>query len=133
MRRRGSSHPSPPSAVDVRVAAQRGVARRDRLPDGLRQHEAHVLAQDLELRDVLGAAGAEELDEALDELLGRARAGGDADHALALEPLVADLGLVVDQVRLGAEVARDVDEAVGVRGVPGADHEHEVALGRPSA
>ena len=38
------------------------------------------------------------------------------------------LGLVVDQVRRGAAVARDVDEAVGVRRVLRADHQHEVAL-----
>jgi crotonobetainyl-CoA:carnitine CoA-transferase CaiB-like acyl-CoA transferase len=49
---------------------------------------------------------------AADELLGRAGAGGDADDARALEPLLAHLRLVVDQVRVGAVVARDVDEAV---------------------
>ena len=41
----------------------------------------------------------------------------DADHARALEPLVADLALVVDQVRVGAVVARDVDEPLRVRRV----------------
>ena len=56
-------------------------------------------------------------DEALHELLGRAGAGGDADDALALEPLLAHLALVVDQVRVGAVVARDLDEAVRVRRV----------------
>ena len=40
-------------------------SRGQLLPDDLRQHEAHVLAQDLELRHVLGAAGAEEVDEPL--------------------------------------------------------------------
>ena len=100
------------AALAARVAAL--LARGDRLPHRLRQHEADVLAHDLELRDVLRAAGAEEVDEARDELLGRARAGADADHALALEPLVADLALVVDQVGVGAVVARDVDEALRV-------------------
>src|SRR3954451_16037436 len=104
-----------------------GLARGHRLADRLGQHEAHVLAQHLELRDVLRAARAEEGEEALHELLGRARAGRDADRALAREPLVADLGLVVDQVGLGPEVARDVDEALGVGGVLGADDQHEVA------
>ena len=41
--------------------------------------------------------------------------------------------LVVDQVRLGAEVARDVDEALRVRRVLRPDDEHEVALAWPSA
>ena len=56
-------------------------------------------------------------DEPLDELLGRAGAGGDADDAGALEPLLVHLGLVVDQVRLGAVVAGDVDQPLGVRRV----------------
>ena len=97
------------------------------LPDHLRQHEAHVLAQHLELGDVLGPARAEEIDQALDELLRRARARGDADDAGALEPLLAHLELVVDQMRVGAGGARDVDEPVGVRRVARADHQHEVA------
>ena len=46
---------------------------------------------DLELGDVAGAALAEEVHEALHELLRRARARGDAHHALALEPLLAHL------------------------------------------
>ena len=76
----------------------------------------------------LGAALAEEVDEPLHQLLGRARAGGDPHHALALEPLLLHLALVVDQVRVGAVVARDLDEPVRVRGVARADHQHEVAL-----
>ena len=81
----------------------------------------------------LGAALAEERDEALDELLGRAGAGGDADHALALEPLVADLALVVDQVRLGAEVARDVDEALASWRSSGSRSRARGRTRRPSA
>ena len=81
----------------------------------------------------LDAALAEPVDERLDELLGRGRAGRDADDALALDPLVADLAGVVDQVRVGAVLARDLDEALRVRRVLRADDEHEVALGRPSA
>ncbi len=72
---------------------------RHGLPDLLRQHEAHVLAQDLELGDVRGAAVAEERDEVLDELLRGARARGDADDARALEPLLLHLVGAVDQVR----------------------------------
>ena len=52
------------------------------------------------------------------------------DDALALEPLLLHLRLVVDQVRVGAVVAGDLDEPVRVRGVARADHEHEVALAR---
>ena len=106
----------PPAAAAARRARRRAArlaagrrswlgacaATRHLLADGLRQHEAHVLAQHLELRDVARAARAEEVDEPLDELLGRARAGRDADHARALEPLLAHLELVVDQVRVGA-------------------------------
>ena len=54
----------------------------------LRQHEAHVLVDGAQLGDVLGAALAEELDQALDQLLGGAGAGGDADRLDALQPLL---------------------------------------------
>ena len=47
----------------------------------------------------LRPARAEEVDEPLNELLRRARARGDADDARVLEPLLAHLRLVVDQVR----------------------------------
>ena len=39
-----------------------------------------------------------------------------------------DLRLVVDEVRVGAAVARDLDEPLGVGRVLRADHEHEIAL-----
>src|SRR5436190_2434243 len=89
--------------------------RREPLPDRLGQHEAHVLLDDLELLDVADAAGAEEVDEALDELLGRAGPRGDADDALALEPRLLDLPRVVDQMRVGAVVAGDLDQPLRVR------------------
>ena len=76
----------------------------------------------------LGAARAEELDEPLHELLGGAGAGGDPDDPLAVEPLLADLELVVDQVGVGAVLAGDLDQPVGVRRVPRADHQHQLAL-----
>ena len=104
--------------------------RRQRPPDLAREHEAHVLLDDLELRDVVGAARAEEVHQPLHQLLGRARAGADADHPLALQPLLAHLGLVVDQVRVGAVVAGHLDQAVRVGRVARPDHEHQVALAR---
>ena len=61
----------------------------DRLADLLREHEADVLLDDLQLRDILDAAIAEPVDERLDELLGRRCAGRDADDALAVDPLGA--------------------------------------------
>ena len=76
----------------------------------------------------LGAALAEELDQALDQLLGGAGAGGDANRLDALQPLLLDLGVVVDQVRGGAVLARDLDQAVGVGGVGRADDEDQLAL-----
>ena len=81
-----------------------------------------------QLGDVVGAALAEEVDEALDQLLGGAGAGGDADRLDALQPLLLDLGVVVDQVGGGAVLARHLDQAVGVGGVGRADHEDQVAL-----
>ena len=63
----------------------------------------------------------------LHEVLGRARARGDAHHAPALQPLLLHLARVVDQVRLGAAVARDLDQPHRVGGVARADHEHQVA------
>src|SRR4051794_41087626 len=58
----------------------------ERLADALGQHEAHVLAQDLERLHLRRAAVPEEADEPLDERVGCAGAGGDADDALAVDP-----------------------------------------------
>ena len=79
----------------------------------------------------VGAARAEELDQPLDQLLGGARAGGDADHALALEPLLLHLA---SRCRSGSESAPwsratstsrfEFDELLR------ADHQHQVALAR---
>ena len=113
LRRRGHAAGRLRGAVDRAARPERagreglarrlaGAAGRDGLADRLGEHEAHVLAQHLELRDVRGPAGAEEVDQPLHELLGRAGAGGDADDAGALEPLLLHLRLVVDQVRVGA-------------------------------
>src|SRR5436190_7662665 len=126
---RGPSRPTRSgSRARVRYGSRR--LRGEGLTDRLGEHEADVLLDDLELLDLLGAAGAEEGDQALDELLGRAGPGGDPDHARALEPLLEHLLLAVDQVRVGAELARHLDEAVGVRGVARADDEDEVAMRR---
>ena len=62
---------TPACACTASVHARAARAR----PDLLREHEAHVLLDHLELGDVLGAARAEELHQALDQLLGRAGAG----------------------------------------------------------
>ena len=64
----------------------------------------------------------------VDELLGRRRARGDADRLDAVEPGLVDLGLVVDQVRLDAVRARDLDEPVRVGRVARADHQQQVDL-----
>src|SRR4051812_4992230 len=61
------------------------------------------------------------------------RAGRAAPRAFAREPLLAHLRLVVDQVGVGAEVARRLPGAVRVRRVLRADDEHEVALARELA
>ncbi len=82
----------------------------------------------LKLLHVLGATLAEEVHEPHDEIFRSAGAGGDADDARALEPLLLDLRLVVDQVRGGTALAGDLDETVRVGGVAAADHQHEVAL-----
>ena len=112
---------------DARGSRLRGAAGE--LPADLRrEHEADVLVDGRQLGDVGGAALAEELDEPLDELLGRAGAGGDPDRLDALEPGLVDLEVVVDQVRGGAVLARDLDQAVRVRGVRRADHQHQLAL-----
>src|SRR5947209_4163935 len=110
----------PPRARPTRSARLARGGRR--LADRLGKHEANILAHDVELDHVSYAACAEERDQLLDEVLGRACAGGDADDALALEPLLAHLARVVDEMRLGTAVARDLDEAHRVGGVGGADH-----------
>src|SRR4051794_9462304 len=89
-------------------------AGRELLANLLREHEADVLLHHFELGDVLGAARAEEVDQPLNELLGRARAGADPNDPLALQPLLAHLRLAVDQVGVGAMVARDLHQPVRV-------------------
>ena len=79
--------------------------------------EANVLLDDLELLDVGRAACAEEIDQPLHQLLGGARARGDADHPLAGQPILENLTVVVDQVGVRAMLARDLDEPVRVRGL----------------
>ena len=71
-----------------------------RLAHAAREREVHVLLDQVVLRDLLDAALAEPVHDALDEPLGRRRAGRDADGLDALEPAVEDLRFVVDQVRL---------------------------------
>ena len=73
------------------------------------------------------------VDELLDEVLGRAGAGGDADDALALQPLLAHLAGVVDQMRFGAALAGDLDEALRVRRVAASRSRASGRSRRPSA
>ena len=47
-----------------------------------------------------------------------------------MQPLLADLAHVVDQVRLGAALARHLDEPYGVGGVARADHQQQIAARR---
>src|SRR5207245_8580001 len=79
-----------------------GAAGGDGFADLLREHETDVLADHVELRDVPHPAPAEELDKVLHEVLRRAGAGGDTHHAHALQPLLAHLAGVVDQMCIGA-------------------------------
>ena len=70
-----------------RAAKSAGRGCGHRLADLLGQHEADVLLDHLELLDVLCAALAERLHEALNQLLGSARAGGDAERLHTDEPV----------------------------------------------
>ena len=71
----------------------------------------------------------EELQHALDQLLGHARTRGHADLADTLEPGLVDLGGVVHAVRrLGAGLQGDLDQANGVGGVAGPDDDQEVGV-----
>ena len=90
----------------------------------------HVLLDHVVLVDVLHTARAEPVHDALDEPLGRRCAGRDADGLDTRQPFLEDLRLVVDQMRRDAQVARHVDEALRVRGVRRADHEHQIDLAR---
>src|SRR3954454_22383722 len=109
MRPTGSSFAPTRPSRSGRSASHRACPDQNRsgpraqlLPDLLRQHEANVLVDGAQLRYLLGTALAEELDEALDQLLGGAGAGGDADGLDPLQPGLLDLGVVVDQVGVGA-------------------------------
>ena len=90
----------------------------------------HVLVDHVVLGDVGDAALAEPLDHALDEPLGRRGPGRDADRAGVGQPALVDVRLVVDQVGGNALVPGHVDEALRVRRVGRADHEHQIDLSR---
>src|SRR4051794_16560503 len=82
------------------------------LADLAGEHEADVLVDGLQLGDIVCAALAEEGDQSLDQLLRGTGAGGDADCLDALQPGLVDLVVVVDQVGVGAVLARDLDQPV---------------------
>src|SRR5947209_4393274 len=110
---RSTSLPAGVPRCRSEMTSVRSALRRSHsLADRLGQHEPDVLLDDLELLHVAGPARPEELDQALDELLGCARTRGDPHHALVGEPLLAHLDLVVDQVRLRTFLARHLHEPV---------------------
>src|SRR5581483_6506553 len=94
--------------------------------DGKLEHD--VFVRRAMLHDVGDTAIAEPVAHVGDEPLRSRRAGGEADDRCAFEPRRTDLARVVDEVRLDAGRARDLDEAERVRRVAGADDEEQVDL-----
>ena len=93
-----------------------------------RQAELDVLVDEPVRLDLLHAAGAEPVADALDELLGRRGARRDADDLDAVDPAPRRSR---SRRRSGATAtprARRLDEAVRVRRVARADHEQQVDL-----
>src|SRR3954454_7922698 len=82
------------------------------LADLLGQHEADVLFDGAKLGDIFGSALGGVGDQAGDKLVGGAGAGADAATYPSLQPLLAHLSGVVDQVRLRSELPRDLDKPV---------------------
>src|SRR4051794_35681049 len=120
--------PRPFFPPGLRIETRRSGSRSELLADLLGEHETDVLVDGAQLGDIARPALAEKLDEPLDQLLRGAGAGGDADGLDALQPLLLHLGVIVDQMGGGAVLARHFDEAIGVGGVGGADHEDQLAL-----
>src|ERR1700757_2890927 len=83
--------------------------------DLARQAEVDVFARDLDLRELAVAGGGELRHDRLDELFRRGSARGQADRAVAVEQIVFELALAVDQRRGGAIQASDLDEPLRVR------------------
>src|SRR6185295_496250 len=65
----------------------------------------------------------------LHELLGRGRAGGDADGLLALEPLALQERRVVDEIAGPARALRELAQAIRIRAGDRADDDEHVAAG----
>jgi hypothetical protein len=101
-----------------------------RAAQAVRQREHDALERALELGHAFRAERAQLVDHLAHEHLGRRRAGGDADAALALDPLGIELGRRVDHVRGHAAVRGDLAQPVRVRAVRAADDDHDVDRGR---
>ena len=93
----------------------------------LRRHaEANILGdagQHLEL-DLVELA--QPVDQLLHQLVRRRGAGGDADRLGALDPARVERVGIGDEIARHALLGGDLAQAVGVRAVGGADHQHDV-------
>lgn len=86
-------------------------------PELDREAEDDVFVDRLERLDGVDAPSAEPVAYSLHELFGRRRSRGDSDRLDPLQPLLVDVGLVVDEVGRHTSGASDLYESVRVRGV----------------
>src|SRR5579864_717370 len=111
---------------------RRNAGRRcggDRLNNLWRQTETNVLRHDLNLAHVVVALLGQKLDDFFNQAFGSGGACGQSDSVHAFQPLRLNVAATVDQVGTSAEVARDFNEAVGIRTVLRADDQEQLGFG----
>ena len=97
--------------------ASTALARRELVADVLGEHETDVLVDRAELGDVVGPRSRKKPTSCSTSSSGALAPEVIPTRLDALEPLLAHLEGVVDQVRVGAVLAGDLHQAVGVRRV----------------
>jgi DNA recombination protein RmuC len=92
-----------------------------------RELEGHLLLHGLYFLHVREAEGGKLAEDAVDELLGDRRPGGDAHGDRAIKPALVELAGIIDEVSgTRAGVLRHLHQADGVRGIPRPDDDDHV-------
>src|SRR6187402_159644 len=91
-----------------------------------RQGKGDVFGFAIELADTASAPRLQARDDFLNQLLRRRGASGHADACLAFQPAALDVFRTVDQERRDALFLGQFLQAIRIRAVYRADHEHEI-------
>ncbi len=92
------------------------------------KRKAHVFRHHFNFFQVRKTALAEKLDHLLHQHVGSGGAGGESDGFHAIQPTGIDVAIGIDQIRTRPQVAGHLHQAVGVRAVGRAHHQHQVCL-----